>query len=160
MEEQEQLYQLYYQPEKSHKLGFMPEKTNYLKYQNKSYNGQINNAYVSIDTNRMLSISLGSLTRSSSKCYVALTDDESTPLLSRKKRSCKLTRYRKGVILLTLFILFYAGFLAVGSVTFRFFELNEELKERQYFRDVRQGFLTKYPSILGSIFVFFIFRDF
>lgn len=154
MEEQDHLYQFYYYPEHSHKLNFMPvsEKGKHLKYPRKSYT-EDNNRYVSIDTHRVFPYSLACLSRSSSSnSYVELTDDESTPLLNgNAKLPTKLTFGRRRIFL-TLFVVFYAGFLILGSFTFRTLELDEELKERQTYRDVRQRFLTKYPSVLGRTY--------
>lgn len=131
------------------------EKPNHLTYPRKGYTEITNNnRYVSIDTNRVLPISFGCLSRCSSKRYVELDDNESTPLLNgNAKLPTKLSSSRRG-IMLSVFVLFYAGFLIIGSFTFQTFEMKEELKERQLYRDVRQGFLTKYPSILGRTFVF------
>lgn len=163
MEEQDLLYQFYYQPETNHKFNFFPssEKSNNLKHTLNCYKEQSNNNRygTAADTNRMHSISLASLSCCSSKSYIEINDDESTPLLNGgSKLPRKLSANRRWIMLL-IFIFFYAVFLIAGSLTFTKLELNEELKERQYFRDVRQGFLMKYPSILGRIFFLFIFSN-
>lgn len=131
------------------------ENANHLKYPRKSYTEHSNNnRYASIDTHRVLPYSLACLSRSSSNSYVELTDDESTPLLNGNSKLPKKVSSKRRGILLSIFVLFYAGFLILGSYTFRTFELSEELKERQSYRDVRQGFLLKYPSVLGRIYSF------
>lgn len=160
MEEQDHLYQFYYHPEHNHKLNFIPVsgKANHLKYPRNGYT-ELTNRCVSIDTSRVLPISLACISRCSSKTYVDLSDDESTPLLNgNAKLPRKLSSNRRG-IWLSIFIVFYTGFLILGSLTFRTFELKEELKERQSYRDVRQGFLVKYPSVLGRPYIFSSFLN-
>lgn len=127
------------------------EKPNHVTYPKKGYTEITNNnRYVSIDASRVLPISLACLPRCNSKRYVELGADESTPLLNgnAKLPTSKLSSSRRG-IMLSVFVLLYVGFLILGSLTFQTFEMKEELKQRQLYRDVRQGFLMKYPSVLG-----------
>ncbi|KAG4079964.1 hypothetical protein HA402_006276 [Bradysia odoriphaga] len=98
----------------------------------------------------MLRISLPCLSRCRRRSYIELGDNESTPLLHGNATSQnKLSPNRKR-ILLTVFVVFYAGFLILGSLTFRTFELSVELGQRQSYRDVRQAFLMKHPSVLDD----------
>lgn len=153
MEEQQLLYQFYYLPEQNQKHNFVPahEKSNLLQHHRKHYT-----ELGGVNTNRVLPISLACLSRCSSKSYVEISDNESTPLLNcnanlRKKLSTKGRR-----VLLLMFVLFYVVFLILGSFTFRTFEMTEELKERQLYQDVREGFVMKYPNVLGRSYSFFL----
>lgn len=163
MEEQRSLlYQFYCFPEQGHKFNFepAPEKAHHLKYQRKNYT-ELSNAdkFASIDTKRLLPISLSCLSRCRRQSYVELDVDVSTPLLNGNATlKSRLSSKRRG-ILLSIFIVFYVGFLLLGSLTFRTCEMGEELKEQQLYRNVREGFLMKYPSVLGRNFFFIIFKS-
>lgn len=164
MEEQDQLYQYYFYPEHNHKLNFMPvsKETNNLNYPRRGYTELSgNNGYMSIDSSRVLPLPLACLSRHNSRSYIELCDNESTPLLNGNgKFTTKLALHRRR-IMLSVFVLFFAAFLFLGSLMFRTLELNEELKQRDIYRDIRQGFLMKYPNILGTTQIFLlIFKSF
>lgn len=147
MEEQGQLYQFYYYPERDHKLNFMPISKSYksLSYPSKDYTDLRNTARF-VNPVRPLSFTCLSRCRSN-RSFVA---DESTPLLNaNSKLPSTFSSNRRG-ILLSVFVVFYAGYLILGSITFRTFEMSEELKERQSYVDMRKAFSLKYPNVLGS----------
>lgn len=156
MEEQNQLYQFYYYPE--HELNFnssVSEPVTKFKYSREDYTEIPDSSqYVTIDVNQVRPISLTCLPPCGSRrSLVESGNDETTPLLNNGNATLanKFFAHRKG-LLLTVFILFYGGFLILGSITFSTFELSEELNERQKYLDVRQAFSMKYPTILGRIY--------
>lgn len=89
---------------------------------------------------------------------------ERTPLLmSSDEINAQLQKdqikksHKRGHICFGVFVLLYVIYLMFGSITFQSLEIDEELKMRTGFRDVRQIFLQKYPSILGSVSFVYIF---
>lgn len=84
---------------------------------------------------------------------------ESEPLLGnnyRKRRyfcneAIEFTRYKRTQICLFFYVVFYVGFLIVGSLCFQRLEYSAEQAIRQNFRDAREDFLEDHPSITGII---------
>ncbi|XP_037029604.1 potassium channel subfamily K member 6-like isoform X1 [Bradysia coprophila] len=151
MEEQGQLYQYYFYSEHNRRLNFVPiyDNNKPVRYQRNDYIER-DNRYASSETSRMFHISLPCLSRCRRRSFAELSDNESTPLLHGNGTSQKKLSPHRKRILLTVFIVFYAGFLILGSITFRTFELSVELEQRQSYRDVRQAFLMKHPSVLDD----------
>lgn len=50
----------------------------------------------------------------------------------------------------TMYLMFYMFYLVLGSVAFEFMEGENEIAERDNFREVRQRFLQKYSDVLGK----------
>lgn len=86
---------------------------------------------------------------------------ESEPLLSKPNiyqypcgvygEPIELTRYRRNQIFLAFFIIFYVGYLIVGSICFQRLESEKEQEIRTTFRLARQIFLADNPSVKGSL---------
>lgn len=60
-----------------------------------------------------------------------------------------LPRYRRTQIFLFFYIVFYVGYLIIGSICFQKLEHNVEQDIRDEFRDVRRKFLDENPSVKG-----------
>lgn len=148
MEEQSQLYQNYFYPEPTRKSIYQKNRSPTL--QNEDYI-QSSKGFACIGTGRILQISLPCRRRS----YIELNDNESTSLLDGNVTLQKKFLPNRKNVLLSVFILFYIGFLILGSFTFRTFELNVELEERESYLSVRQAFLLKHPNVLGTILLHF-----
>lgn len=157
--QEDQLYQHYCQTEKKRNLNLMSfnEPPDQLRYSDKCYQECNNNSgYINIDTGRVFPISFASPSRSHSRSYIKLDENEATPLLGGSQNFTKVWFTNRSRIWLSVYVIFYVGFLSIGGVMFQTVELSAELRERQHFRDVRQGFLVKHPSVLGR-FLFFIY---
>ncbi|XP_055304765.1 potassium channel subfamily K member 1-like isoform X1 [Sitodiplosis mosellana] len=81
---------------------------------------------------------------------------ESEPLLNQNYRYTSghlygepiyLPRYRRTQIFLFFYIVFYVGYLIIGSICFQKLEHNVEQSIREEFREVRRKFLDKNPSV-------------
>lgn len=83
---------------------------------------------------------------------------ESEPLLNKNYRFTSgylygepihLPRYRRTQIFLFFYIVFYVGYLIIGSICFQKLEHTVEQDIREEFRDVRRKFLDENPSVKG-----------
>lgn len=63
--------------------------------------------------------------------------------------SVRLPRYRRNQIFLFFYIVFYVGYLIIGSTCFQSLETGVEQQVRDEFRIDRQKFLQKYPNVKG-----------
>lgn len=63
----------------------------------------------------------------------------------------RLTRYRRNQIFLFFYIVFYVGYLIIGSIIFQKLEISHEQKVRDEFRVDRQDFKQKYPYVKGVV---------
>lgn len=61
-----------------------------------------------------------------------------------------VTKRKEMDIWFVLYVLAFACFLILGSVTFRELEQDNELDERQEFRNMRDNFMRKYSNITGN----------
>lgn len=61
----------------------------------------------------------------------------------------RLTRYRRTQIFLFFYIVFYVGYLIIGSICFQKLENGIEQQVRDEFREDRQKFLQDYPNVKG-----------
>lgn len=100
--------------------------------------------------------SLPSLHPSYGSIY-AKKSSESDPLLNRPYHftghlygePVPVTRYRRTQIFLFFYIVFYLGYLIIGSICFQKLEFTAEQDVRSEFRDYRRKFLEKNPSVEG-----------
>lgn len=80
---------------------------------------------------------------------------ESEPLLNRSYLYSgysfgePVQRYRRSQIFLFFYIVFYIGYLVIGSVCFQKLENGVEQDIRKEFQDVRRKFLEDNPSVKG-----------
>lgn len=82
---------------------------------------------------------------------------ESEPLLNRNYHFPRymhgepihVNRYRRTQIFLFFYIVFYVGYLIVGSICFQKLEHEIDQEIRNEFRDVRRKFLDENPSVKG-----------
>lgn len=88
----------------------------------------------------------------SSKSYTS----ESEPLLNRSYHYSDyysygepVQRYRRSQIFLFFYIVFYIGYLVVGSICFQKLENGVELGIRKEFQDIRRKFLEDNPNVKG-----------
>lgn len=65
----------------------------------------------------------------------------------------RLSKYRRTQIFLFFYIVFYVGYLIVGSICFQKLENGMEQIIRDEFREDRQKFLREYPDIKGYFYV-------
>lgn len=61
----------------------------------------------------------------------------------------RLTRYRRNQIFLFFYIVFYVGYLMIGSICFQKLETGMEQRIRDEFRADKQKFLEDYPNVKG-----------
>lgn len=86
-----------------------------------------------------------------SKPYIS----ESEPLLNRGFQYSDylygepVSRYRRSQIFLFFYIVFYVGYLIIGSICFQKLEVGVEQNIRKEFQDVRRKFLEDNPSVKG-----------
>lgn len=86
-----------------------------------------------------------------SKSYTS----ESEPLLNRSYHYSDylyaepVQRYRRSQIFLFFYIVFYIGYLVVGSICFQKLENGVELGIRKEFQDIRRKFLEDNPNVKG-----------
>lgn len=81
---------------------------------------------------------------------------ESDPLLGSSRHYGSInsapgqSRYRRTQIFLFFYIVFFVGYLIVGSLCFQRLERDTEMEVRKDFREARENFLEKHPSISGK----------
>lgn len=85
----------------------------------------------------------------------SIVQSESEPLLGiyQPRYLCgqpvELSRYRRNQIFLFFYIVFYVGYLIIGSICFQRLEFGHEQEIRQDFRNIRRAFLDDNPSVRG-----------
>lgn len=86
---------------------------------------------------------------------------ESEPLLNRSYNlsdymygePVAVTSYRRSQLFLFFYIVFYAGYLIVGSICFQKLEVGVEQSIRSDFQAVRHKFLVDNPGVTGYIYI-------
>lgn len=121
-----------------------------------------NNVYEhrTIEHEKLIQKSLPSLKPSYGTIYnIPTFRSESDPLLVKPPfpvcqpylcaDSVLLPRYRRNQIFLFFYIVFYVGYLIIGSICFQRLETGVEQEVRDEFRLDRQKFLQEYPNVKG-----------
>lgn len=82
---------------------------------------------------------------------------ESDPLLGRNDRQYEhtvrppfISRYHRTQIFLFFYIVFFVGYLIVGSICFQRLERDTEMDIRREFREAREVFLLEHPNVKGN----------
>lgn len=108
------------------------------------------------ETEKLTQNSLPNLQRTYGSIFVSKPyTSESAPLLNQGYHYSEflcgepVQRYRRSQIFLFFYIVFYIGYLIVGSICFQKLENGVELGIRQEFQDVRRKFLENNPSVKG-----------
>lgn len=114
-----------------------------------------------IEHEKLIQKSLPSLKQSYGTIYnnTATFHSESDPLLFKPPYpvcqpylctdSVRLPGYRRNQIFLFFYIVFYVGYLIIGSICFQRLETGVEQQVRDEFRSDRQKFLQEYPNVKG-----------
>lgn len=114
-----------------------------------------------IENEKLIQKSLPSLKSSYGTVYNNTTTfhSESDPLLVKPPYpvcqsylcadSVRFPRYRRNQIFLFFYIVFYVGYLIIGSICFQRLETGVEQQVRDEFRNDRQKFLQEYPNVKG-----------
>lgn len=89
--------------------------------------------------------------------YVNKKYSESDPLLGRNARQYEntvrppfISRYHRTQIFLFFYIVFFVGYLIMGSICFQRLERDTEMNIRREFREAREVFLLEHPHVKGN----------